>query len=464
MKRIFSFILLFGGVHLFAAEMTEGLYDLRKGMKPPPSLFDYEAINKALFEDRKTEISELKRLKYLLINGEIRLARLELMKLRNSQSKLRPIIDRYAGILEFVDGKYEEAWKHFSAKELDSDFHFKKICSAKTLTRIILNKTDGLREDWSRCQLLGLLNLNPQAQRWMNILVDLKTIPAKGITRAPFERERFSRFEIDDLKLILKLALYLNQETTILPELTDLTLEQLRDEEVRELVGAIYFRVGSFVDSFKFVEDLTSPNAENIKGNLYILRKKYELAYAQFKLALNQKENSQNAMERLLPLAWVLQDWENGAKYSERVFASPQTQINKLTLLAAFLTEKGDYKAASEVLKEINQKSIKANRLEVTQLYSFVSMMKNEPEIMKKQAGRSCSQNDIINCWFLYQLSQWDAFPLTIKRKDAVAFSDITEKLTQSDIDEPLKENVYINQLDIEELDDKYIKLIPKSP
>lgn len=444
--------------------MTEGLYDLRKGMKPPPSLFDYEAINKALFEDRKTEISELKRLKYLLINGEIRLARLELMKLRNSQSKLRPIIDRYAGILEFVDGKYEEAWKHFSAKELDSDFHFKKICSAKTLTRIILNKTDGLREDWSRCQLLGLLNLNPQAQRWMNILVDLKTIPAKGITRAPFERERFSRFEIDDLKLILKLALYLNQETTILPELTDLTLEQLRDEEVRELVGAIYFRVGSFVDSFKFVEDLTSPNAENIKGNLYILRKKYELAYAQFKLALNQKENSQNAMERLLPLAWVLQDWENGAKYSERVFASPQTQINKLTLLAAFLTEKGDYKAASEVLKEINQKSIKANRLEVTQLYSFVSMMKNEPEIMKKQAGRSCSQNDIINCWFLYQLSQWDAFPLTIKRKDAVAFSDITEKLTQSDIDEPLKENVYINQLDIEELDDKYIKLIPKSP
>ena len=458
MNRIYCLILLFGVFSAFGAEMTEGLYDLRKGVRPPPPLFDYEALNKSLFEDRKMEITELKRIKYLLINGEIRLARLELAKIRNSQSKLKPIIHRYAGILEFVDGNYSEAWKHFSARELDSDSHFKKICTAKTLTRIILDKTIGLREDWSRCQLLGLLNLNPQAQRWMDILVDLKTIPAKGITRAPFERERFSRFEIDDLKLILKLALYLNQESIVLPELTDLTLEQLRDEEVRELVGTIYFRVGSFVDSFKFVEDLTSPNAENIKGNLYILRKKYELAYAQFKLALNQKENSQNAMERLLPLAWILQDWENGARYSERVFASPQTQINKLTLLAAFLTEKGDYASAAEVLKDINQRSIKANRLEVTQLYSFVSMMRNEPEMMRKQAGRSCSQNDVINCWFLYQLTQWDAFPLTIKRKDKINFRD---QIAQAD---SLKEEVYINQLDIEELDDKYIKLIPKTP
>jgi len=457
-------ILLLGSFSVLSAEMTEGLYDLRKGMKPPPSLLDYEALNKALFDDRKMEMTELKRIKYLLINGEVRLARLELMKIRNSQSHLKPIIHRYAGILEFVDGNYKDAWEHFSAKDLDQDSHFKKICTAKTLTRIILDKTDGLREDWSRCQLLGLLDLNPQAQRWMNILVDLKTIPAKGMTRAPFERQRFSRFEMDDLKLILKLALYLNQENTVLPELTDLTLEQLRDEEVRELVGSIYFRVGSFVDSFKFLEDLTSPNAENIKGNLYILRKKYELAYAQFKLALNQKENSQNAMERLLPLAWILEDWENGAKYSERVFSSPQTQINRLTLLAAFLTEKGDYEGASQVLKEINQKSIKANRLEVTQLYSFVSMMKNEPEVMKKQAGRSCSQNDIINCWFLYQLSQWDAFPLTIKRKDGIKFTDEVSKLAQSDFGEPLQETVYINQLDIEELDDKYIKLVPKTP
>lgn len=464
MNRIFCLILLFGAFSAFGGEMTKGLYDLRKGVRPPPPLFDFEAINKALFEDRKMEMAELKRIKYLLINGETRLARLELMKIRNSQSKLKPIIHRYAGILEFVDGNYPEAWKHFSVKDLDSDFHFKKICTAKTLTRVILDKTDGLREDWSRCQLLGLLDLNPQAQRWMDILVNLKTIPTKGITKAPFERERFSRFEIDDLKLILKLALYLNQESAVLPELTDLTLEQLRDQEVRELVGTIYFRVGSFVDSFKFVEDLTSPNAENIKGNLYILRKKYELAYAQFKLALNQKENSQNAMERLLPLAWILQDWDNGVKYSERVFASPQTQINKLTLLAAFLTEKGDFDAAAKVLKEINQKSIKANRREVTQLYSFVSMMRNDPEMMRKQAGRSCTQNDVINCWFLYQLSQWDAFPLTIKRKDGIKFSDEFAKLTQTDMTKPLKEEVYINQLDIEELDDKYIKLIPKTP
>ena len=205
-------------------------------------------------------------------------------------------------------------------------------------------------------------------------------------------------------------------------------------------------------------------NAENIKGNLYVLRQKYELAYAQFKLALEKKQNSQNAMERILPLAWLLGDWEEGAKIAERVIASPQTQVNKMTLISAFYTQKGDYAKAKDVLDSIVLRSRRGTEIDVTQLLSFVSLMQNRPDVIKKQAALSCAQFDMINCWLSFQMDQWDSFPLSIRRPDKMLVKKDWEKLSQEDLDEPLKETIYVNQLDIEELDDKLIKLTPDAP
>jgi tetratricopeptide (TPR) repeat protein len=228
-------------------------------------------------------------------------------------------------------------------------------------------------------------------------------------------------------------------------------------------MGQIFFRLGSLAKSYRFIEDLNSPNAENIKGNLYILRNKYELAYAQFKLALEKKQNSQNAMERILPLAWLLGDWEEGAKIAERVIASPQTQINKMTLVSAFYTQKGDYVKAKEVLSTIVSRSRRGTEIDVTQLHSFVGLMQNQPYVVKKQAALSCAQFDMVNCWLSFQMDQWDSFPLTIRRPEPMLVKKDWEKLTQEDLNQPLVETVYVNQLDIEELDDKLIQLIPNA-
>jgi tetratricopeptide (TPR) repeat protein len=247
----------------------------------------------------------------------------------------------------------------------------------------------------------------------------------------------------------------------IAPQLNELSIDQLQDPEVREIVGQLYFRMGMLVNSYRFIEDLKSPNAENIKGNLYVLRGKYELAYAQFKVALEQKQNSQNAMERLLPLAWLLGDWAQGSLYAERVIASPHTQINKLALATAFMIQKGEFSRAINALENINQRSRKGGHRDVTQLYSFAALMENKPSLVKKQAKLSCEQYDLMNCWLQYQLVQWDSFPLTIRRGDDLPARRSWEKLIKEDIHEPLKETVYVNQLDIEELDDKLIKLVP---
>ena len=440
---------------------TENLRRRRGELVPPPSVYDLKELNRVLFSELKNQDNDLKKVKYYLLNGETRLAKVHLQKLAYIRTKLRPIIYRYLAILTFIEGEFAKSYDYTSRPELQDIPHFAKICSLKVLNQIVLSKTIELEEDWTRCKTENQDNFRDKNMIWLETLVALKLSPGRGITRIPFKRLKLAALENDEVKVMMKLALYLNQESLILPQIPELTVDQLQDSEIRELAGQVFFRTGALAKSYRFVEDLKSPNSENIKGNLYILRNKYELAYAQFKLALEQKQNSQNAMERILPLAWLLGDWEGGSQYAERVIASPQTQISKMTLMSAFLMQKGDYAGADKVLETIAQRSRRGTDIEVTQLGSFTALMQNKPEVVRKQAFQSCDQYDIVNCWVLFQLSEWDAFPLTIRRDEKISEKNEWEKLIKDDLNQPLTETVFVNQLDIEEMDDKLIQLIP---
>lgn len=460
--------LLWGYVDLHPAATSmksfgnEDLYKLRGDLAPPPGLFDLEELNRVFFTDHSRHSQELKKAKYYLLNGEINLAAVYLMKLAYANTKLRPVIYRYLAVLAFIESDFKKTYEYLAKKELDTTPNYGKVCGLRVLTQIILNVTHDLEHQWTRCQTESFGHFVPSNRWWIEALINLKLHPRPGITKVPFEGVRLESLNNDELKIFLKLAIYLNQEEELLNELPTLGVDQLQDTEVRELVGHIYFRSGSLANSYKYIEDLKSPNSENIKGNLYVLRTKYELAYAQFKLALEQKQNSQNAMERLLPLAWLLQDWAGGANYAERVIASPQTLINKMTLAAAFNVQKGSFEEAKKILNTITQKSRRGGEIDVTQLYSFSALMQNVPDQARKYASMSCAQYDLNNCWLLLQLGQWDGFPLMIRRDDKIKHRSEWEKLTKEDITDPLKEIVYVNQLDVEELDDKLIRLIPE--
>lgn len=443
---------------------SEDLLSRRGELHPPPVIVDPQELNRIMFSQMQEQNSDLKRVKYYLLNGETRLAQVHLTKLAYAQTKLRPVIYRYLAILSFIEGRFQKSLDYLNYKELQSIPHYAKICTLKVLNQVVLNKTRLLEDEWSRCQLENYNHFNAGNYVWLQTLVQMKIRPERGLTQKPFRKIKLSSMDNEQLKIFLKLALYLNQEKMIEPQIHELDLSQFEDTEVRELLGQIFFRLGSLAKSYKFIEDLSSPNSENIKGNLYILRNKYELAYAQFKLALEQKQNSQNAMERILPLAWLLGDWEEGAKISERVIASPQTQINKMTLVAAFYTQKGDYEKAKAVMDTIAIRSRRGTEIDVTQLHSFVGLMQNQPQIVKKQASLSCAQYDLINCWLGFQMEQWDSFPLTMRRPEKLPAKREWERLTQESDEQPLQETVYVNQLDIEELDDNLIQLIPNAP
>jgi hypothetical protein len=444
---------------------TEVDFVYRRDELRPPELPDERLMEQVFFSEAIEQHRELKRIKYHIINGDIARAKLMLSELRYVKTRLQPVIDRFDAIIAFIEGDYERSFTRLSNPALQTIPQFSRICVLKVLNAVILSRVDQLSEDWGRCRVENATNMNASNVVWLDTLVQLRLRPVKGITRVPFTGVRLASFEARDLKILLKLSLYLNQDKLLLEELPNVTVEQLQDPEVRELVGQIYFRNGALVNSFRYISDLASPNSENIKGNLYILREKFELAYAQHKLALNQKANSQNAIERLLPLAWLLGDWEGGARYAGMAIASPRTQINKLTILAAFQMQKGDYAGSRRTLQRVRETSRRGSELEVNQILSFSALMENDQAELRKQAELGCRRGDFANCWVVTQLLQWDAFPLTLRREEEIPEGGGWQTLTAGLIDEPFKEKtVFVNQLDIEELDDALIQLVQKTP
>jgi tetratricopeptide (TPR) repeat protein len=445
----------------FLSHGDTGLYSRRGEFKAPLDLFDLEELNRFHFSESKKINSNLKRVKYYLVNGEIKLASVYLSKMAHENTKLRPVIYRYLAVLAFIEGNFKRSYDVLKGPELSSSAHFSKVCLLRIMNQIVLNITHDLEDLWSRCRVEAQGHFVEPNLPWIEALVKIKLAPLKGVTKTPFRAARLESMQNEELKVFLKLAIFLNQEHEMLDQLPLLSSSQLQDQEVRELVGHVFFRSGKLAQAYKYIEDLRSPNAENIKGNLYILRNKYEIAYAQFKLALEQKHNSQNAIERLLPLAWVLGDWEGGAKYAELLLASAKTITNKLTLSAAFKVQKGSFEEAVRILNTITQKSPRGAELDVTQLYSFSALMQNKVPEARRFANASCALMDLTNCWLLYQLYQWDAFPIMVRRDDKITHKSEWEKLTKEDINTPLKEQIYVNQVDIEELDDKLIQLVP---
>jgi len=434
----------------------------RSSYQLSPELFGLEELEQSLFSEISRESKDLKKAKYYLLNGKIKEAELQLSKLAYSNTKLKPIIYRYLAILSFVQGKYEKSLIYLTLPELNKFPDYARVCTLQTLNQIVLDKVANLEETWEKCRVGNAQRFRTLNLLWLDTLVKIKVDHREGVTKVPFEKVRLDTLPIQDLKTLLKLSIYLNQDEMILKEINRLNVEDFKDQELREILGHIYYRNGQLVNAYRFIEDLKTPNAETIKGNLYILRGQYEIAYAQFKLALEIKQNSVNALERLLPLSWILGDWSNGSVYAENLAADTRQLPHKLTLLTAFMLQRGEFEKAEKLLHYISQQG-KGTHLDVTQLQSFTKLMRSKKDDLEKAANLSCQQYDLVNCWILYQSTQWQDFPFMVRRQGEIEHGQKWKELVSESTDNPLTETVYVNQLDIEELDDALVELIPRT-
>jgi hypothetical protein len=437
---------------------------MRGEVKPREFGIENIIIGKILEEAKTQRRNVLKEAKFFLVNGETELARYNIKKLLlRDQDQFIPVALRYLALAEFQDGNWKEAFNILSRPELTKDPHYSHICGLKIITRIALSDTFEIDNEWERCQNVNKRDLRQKDTEWMDILVNLVAKRKKNVSENYVKSRRIKNLAIDDLRSFLKLVLYLNIEDKIVDELEALDSEAIEDDETRTIMAQIYFRQGRFVYAWKLMEDLTNPNAEIMKGNLWLLRGNHELAYAQFKLALQVKANSHNAIERALPLAWVLEQWKDGLIYADRIYAYDKNRLQKLTTTAAFAVKLEKWEEADHKLAMVHRERGEDTALEVSQLSSYVALNRKDSRGMKKHALKACEAGDMSACWLVNAENTWGNLPSLINRDEEVNQGEPLWKTLLNESEAEFKDKLYIEQKDIEELDDALIKLVSES-
>lgn len=418
-------------------------------------------IDRILTDAKSKRYTLLKEAKFMLLNGETELARSSIKKLLlRDQDELVPTAMRYLALADFQDGNWKAALKTLSKPELSKFPHFAYICGMKTIVKIALEDLLSLEDEWARCKQENNKDLRGQDLEWMDTLVIVAGRKSKDLTKNLVKSRSLRNLQLDDLRSFLKLALFLNIESKLIDDLETLDYDAIEDEETRAVMAQVYFRQGRFAQAWKLMEDITNPNVENMKGNLWLLRGNQELAYAQFKLALRQKANSHNAVERALPLAWALEQWGDGLKFSERIYVYEKNRMQKLTTTAAFAVKLEKYDDALSKLEVVHREKGEDTALETTQLSTYVALKRNDKERLSKHASRGCLNGDITHCWLINAMMIWDDFPTLLKRDDPTLKGEPLQKTLLAQEMEAFKEPLFIDPRDIDEMDDALINLI----
>lgn len=422
-----------------------------------------------LSKQRKSDLDILKSVKYFMINGNLLRAQKELLKLNVLNAQMKLIQDRYLAILFSLQNQWQKAWKILGQDQFQTTAYYPKICLLKILARIALKKNAGLQEELQRCSRShrdhGETNFI-----WPRAMARVITSPnydvpnffslshSPGDRFSPFFRpQRPPMSDIRQTTLWLKLILFLGKEKTAFKQIKNISAEAYRHKRIREMLGLLYHRLGKQQQALDFVEDLDLANAHNIKGNIALQGQQYQIAQRHFQLALQKKQDSLNAIQRLLPLSWLNKDFAAGLqaiKLAQDLGLAPRGGIS---FRSALLTELGQYTQAIQSLLLLPSKDQQLQPEIMNELLAFNYLMTGDSSQALVAAHQACLKFDGLNCYLLTLLTQWQNFPKTLQKKQAITDPhgiDLQQLSTSTQQASPFaREDIFIDQKDIEHLD-----------
>ena len=454
---------------LLALEITNTIWAdefNRKTMVFPNSQYKLaeETLQTKQFEaSKKFEI--LSKIKYLIIRGNLDYAKVLLKEASISTDFSKPIQLRYLAMIYFIEGKYQLALDILNRKELATFQAEPRVCFIRTLSLVILDKENRAKKAWEKC-FDSTLSYSSTDLLWMRTLVSLKINDNKSTIENIFKDISVENLDKESLRIYLKLALYLNQQDKVIPRFKFFSEEVLSDTTLRELIGFNYYRAGQVEKAYSVIESLNTANSEIFKGNLYSFQERYDLAYAQYKLALNLKNNSLNAIDRLIPLSWKLGQYKEGLKFLQKNPVTPKNKVEHYTLMAAFLTLDDKTQSSEQVLDQVIEFTNRGEPLEVSQLISYNSVKQHKTDKTSLFSGSSCQKYDGINCWINAMVGIWPEAFEKEKSKQKIHGKDfkyIPDELTLLIKDESFEEVNPLDQKKIEEMDNNLINLLPEN-
>ena len=410
-----------------------------------------------LSKQQKSHLS-LRKAKSFLVIGDLETAEFFLEKAGRVQGMDALVKQRFRALSFFMDKKYAQSLDILKDNSFKRPGYFKEICLQKLVTMVMAGDMENFQADFERCS-----NLNRQTsktgQLWMDSLkklIDKRVVISRAGHDMPF-------FE-DMLAIWMKLALYLGEETIVLDNIDRLPEEQYESSIIRELLAFLYYRVGNDEMAGRFAESIESANGDNIKGRLALKKEDYKSAFNHFKLALEKRPNSKNAFEGALPLAWILGKWQEGADLLDRYYPENLKQdIKKQALAIGFDIKLGRFDQAEtnmRILKTLlDKRPLKRLNLKVPKIipvmHEFIALMRGEEREFSKSSMAACRESHGISCWFVHQQILWNDFSRIIQKKEntSQAFSLNLDSLKKKEKTVPLKEEIFIEQKEIEKLD-----------
>ena len=416
-------------------------------------------------QNRVTDLRDLKQAKSAILAGDTAKAQRYLARVGTNHPTLSEVITRYNTLVHFMNGDFLSAYNLVKSERLNLISSYEEICVLRIVNLMALGKKF---EDHYRLSP-ELENCRAITDRYTKNehfwLTNIKKVAMGDLTRLPGKDiNDFTSilYDADRTRLWLKFALYTSREKEILKYIPLLAEESFQNSSIRELLGIAYYRAGNPDRALDFIEDLSSPNADNIRGDISLKKREWEIAYGHFRLALKRKDDSLNALERAIPLAWLLGMWEDALGLVARYVGDDYDPIKLLTLETAIRIRLNEFEKADGSLRYLSEKLIGAEPIDIQIMKSYVALMRGDLASLKENSTLACRNFDGLNCWIADQLQVWDDITKTVKRTDEINNAAISpdQMLEESGNDiVKLKEKVFIDQRDIEELDSRMVKL-----
>ena len=427
------------------------------------SELEIKELNQDKFKSKRlNNLQRLSKAKQLIISGDIESAKYFLNKVKGTHKSIDFIKNRYLSLIAFINEDYEKSKAYLENAKFNENKYYEKICVMKIINEMSLNNKKQLYYDFDNC-LKVTSKYTKNDHFWLDNLFNLKFNRDKTFKGQTISDSLYVLQNKEFTKIWLKTGIFLNQEKLLLRLIKALPEDYYRSKRIRELIGLLYFRVGDHKKAMSFIEDIESPNSENMKGNFNLRQKKYELAFGHYQLALKKKKNSLNALERSLPLVWLLAQWDKGLDLLDRLIKKDLSERKKLTLNTVFKLKQKRYIETQNQLDVLSILFKDVLPIELEQLMVYTAIKLKNPNQYIKYSSNLCRSMDGIGCWIMMQSLSWENIGKTIERDESIlsANSLSVEDLKRKTIVNPLEELPTVDQRDIEELDSALIKISP---
>jgi len=412
--------------------------------------------------NKRSDIYLLFKVKVKIIEGDLEFAKFLLSKIDSKKSKVSIIKKRYLAIIQFIEGDYTQVIKTLDDHNLSASVRYRDICMLKVISLFSKSSKKELLAEYNNCTI-HTAKFSPTNHLWFDNLIAIKEGKPQDIKGArPSDIQQIiSNNEI--IKIWLKTGIYTNKEYLIERHLGDIPQVAYKSKRIRELISLIHYRLGNKKQALSFIEDINSPNAENIKGNINLENKEYELAFGHFMLALKKKQNSTNALERAIPLSWILGNWNDGISLLERIVKDDLDSRRKLTLDTAFRIRQEKIVQSRQQISLLENLFKNKIPYEVELMKSYVALREFDNSTVIESSHKACRNFDGLNCWIHMQTNIWENLGKTVTRKQNIhqfkrrTLAGLKEKVEIT----RMKEIPFIDQRDIEELDSSLVSIQP---